>query len=316
MSTGQVLEAGIGLDPLQELQAVHLGHHDVEEKQVELLGGQVLEEMLAPRRGEDVVAVLLEDPGQRPGERLIVVRHEDLGSEWSFSQPLEQLGIDVAATDHEPRSARRGRTRPARRAAVVTAPDGSTPSAPRRGGNGRRPAISSSVTWTASRTTPDDRRKASCRWSGEEAVGQARGQLERAGRPAASAAASLAAPAGSTPTTRTEGLMRGDGRGDPGDEAAAAHRHEDGLHVGPLLQDLEAAGSLPGDDVQVLVRRHHREPAPLRERLGAPYLLGERGARKYHLAALPPDPSTLIRGALRHDDDGVDPEGRAAKATA
>ena len=34
----QVLEPRIGLDPLQELQAVHLGHHDVEQQQVELLG--------------------------------------------------------------------------------------------------------------------------------------------------------------------------------------------------------------------------------------------------------------------------------------
>ena len=59
----QVLEARIGLDPLQQLEAVHLGHHDVEEKQVELFGGQVLEEVLAARGGEDVVAVLLEDPG-------------------------------------------------------------------------------------------------------------------------------------------------------------------------------------------------------------------------------------------------------------
>ena len=36
----QVLEAGIGLDPLQQLQAVHLGHHDVEQQQIELLGGR------------------------------------------------------------------------------------------------------------------------------------------------------------------------------------------------------------------------------------------------------------------------------------
>ena len=81
MSTGQVLEAGIGLHPLEELQPVHLGHHDVEQEQVELLGAQMVEEMLAARHGEDLVAVLLEDPGQGPGERLVVVGDEDLGSD-------------------------------------------------------------------------------------------------------------------------------------------------------------------------------------------------------------------------------------------
>ncbi len=76
----QILETGIGLDPLQQLEAVHLGHHDVEQKQIELFRGQVLEEVLAARGGEHVVAVFLEDPGQGSGERLIVVRHEDLGA--------------------------------------------------------------------------------------------------------------------------------------------------------------------------------------------------------------------------------------------
>ena len=81
MRTGQVLEPRIGLHPLQELEAVHLGHHDVEQQQVELLGAQMVEEMLAPRDGEHLVAVLLEDPGQGAGERLVVVGDEDLGSD-------------------------------------------------------------------------------------------------------------------------------------------------------------------------------------------------------------------------------------------
>ena len=97
----QVLEAGIGLDPLEQLETVHLGHHDVEQQQIERLGGQVLEQMLAAGDGEHVVAVLLEDPGQRAGERLVVVRHEDLGSErHQLHQPVEEAGIHVAAADH------------------------------------------------------------------------------------------------------------------------------------------------------------------------------------------------------------------------
>ena len=42
---------------------------------------EMLEQMLAAGDGEHVVAVLLEDPGQRAGERLVVVGHEDLGSD-------------------------------------------------------------------------------------------------------------------------------------------------------------------------------------------------------------------------------------------
>ena len=77
----QVLEPGIGLDPLEQLEPVHLRHHDVEQQEVELLRVQVVEEVLAPGHGEHLVAVFLEDPGQGAGERLVVVGDEDLGSE-------------------------------------------------------------------------------------------------------------------------------------------------------------------------------------------------------------------------------------------
>ena len=83
----QVLEARIGLDPLQELQPVHLGHHDVEQQQIERLRLEMLEQVLAAGDGEHVVAVLLEDPGEGAGERLIVVGDEDLGSERHSALP-------------------------------------------------------------------------------------------------------------------------------------------------------------------------------------------------------------------------------------
>ena len=77
----QVLEPGVGLDPLEELEPVHLRHHDVEQEEVELLGAQMVEQVLAAGDGEHLVAVLLQDPGQGPGERLVVVGDEDLGSD-------------------------------------------------------------------------------------------------------------------------------------------------------------------------------------------------------------------------------------------
>ena len=97
----------VGLDPLEQLQPVHLGHHDVEQQQVERLGLQVLEQMLAAGNGQHLVAVLLEDPGQRAGERLVVIGHEDLrGERHSAHQPLIEFGIHVAAAHH-----RHGRAR-------------------------------------------------------------------------------------------------------------------------------------------------------------------------------------------------------------
>ena len=74
----QVLEPRISLYSLEQLQPIDLGHHDIEQEQVELFGGEMLEEVLAPGSGKDIVAVFLENPGQRPRQRLIVVRHQDL----------------------------------------------------------------------------------------------------------------------------------------------------------------------------------------------------------------------------------------------
>ncbi len=85
----QVLEARIGLDALEQLEAVHSRHHDVEQQEVERLRLQMLEQVLAAGDREHLVAVLLEDPGERAGQRLVVVGYEDLGSErHSAHQPV------------------------------------------------------------------------------------------------------------------------------------------------------------------------------------------------------------------------------------
>ncbi len=61
----QVAPAGVVPDLLQQLEPVDLGHHDVEQQQVELVGGKVLEEVLATGNGDDIVAVLAQDPRER-----------------------------------------------------------------------------------------------------------------------------------------------------------------------------------------------------------------------------------------------------------
>ena len=50
---------------------------------------------------------------------------------------------------------------------------------------------------------------------------------------------------------RPQGL---DGKGDAGDQSAAAHRHHHSVHIRQLVEDLQANGSLPGDDLLVIVR--------------------------------------------------------------
>ena len=44
-----------------------------------------------------------------------------------------------------------------------------------------------------------------------------------------------------------------DGKGHAGDEAAAAHRHDDRIHVGQLVQDFQTDGALTRDDLLVVV---------------------------------------------------------------
>ena len=49
------------------------------------------------------------------------------------------------------------------------------------------------------------------------------------------------------------GLQALDGEGHAGDESAAAHRHDDGIHIGQLVEDLKADSTLTGNDLLVVV---------------------------------------------------------------
>src|SRR5438093_890005 len=79
MKDQQVAEPLVGLHLGQELEAVHLGHHDVEQQQVGAFLLELPHEPLATGRDDDLVAVLLEDPHERADQRLVVVGDEDLG---------------------------------------------------------------------------------------------------------------------------------------------------------------------------------------------------------------------------------------------
>ena len=96
---------------------------------------------------------------------------------------------------------------------------------------------------------------------------------------------------------------------DAGQQSAAAGRHQHGLHVGRLLDDLQADGALSGHDVEV-VERVDEDRAGLR-------LVGPRGlegvlevaALEDHLGAVPPRGLLLgDRRALGHEHGGVDAE--------
>ena len=95
-----------------------------------------------------------------------------------------------------------------------------------------------------------------------QAVGDARRCCASVtGWPASSDAFIAAAPAGSTPMTRTAGPRLLDRGRDAGGKAAAADRHEHRRDVRTLLEDLEPGRSLAGDDPLVIERRHHRQAA-------------------------------------------------------
>ena len=49
------------------------------------------------------------------------------------------------------------------------------------------------------------------------------------------------------------GLQALDGEGHAGDESAAAHRHDDGVHIGQLVENFEADSTLTGNDLLVVV---------------------------------------------------------------
>ena len=49
------------------------------------------------------------------------------------------------------------------------------------------------------------------------------------------------------------GLQALDGEGHAGNESAASHRHDDGVHIGQLVENFEADGALTGNDLLVVV---------------------------------------------------------------
>jgi hypothetical protein len=97
---------------------------------------------------------------------------------------------------------------------------------------------------------------------------------------------------------------------DAGDEPPTAHRHQDRTGVGPLLENLEADGSLASDHVRMIERRDQGQTLVPCNRLGPGPLLGRpRGSRQHHLTAMAPHTLDLHPGRrLGHHDHGTEAE--------
>ena len=74
---------------------------------------------------------------------------------------------------------------------------------------------------------------------------------------------------------------------DAGEQAAATGRDQHGLDLGRLLEDLQADGALPGDDVGVVEGVDEHRPGLVGELLGGDERLGEVLAVEAHLGAVP-----------------------------
>ena len=77
MMIGTVL---CGADAAADLHAVDLGHHEVEDDEVEALALEGVDRLLAVARLHDLVALLLEREAQELLDRLFVVGEQDLGA--------------------------------------------------------------------------------------------------------------------------------------------------------------------------------------------------------------------------------------------
>src|SRR5256885_1887505 len=202
-----VAEPVVCLHFRQQLQAVDLRHHDVEQQEVGALLFQLTDQPLTARRRDDVVTVLLQDPRERADQGLVVVRDEDLGSGFGAQRPQssssEGSTLPPLTTSTVGGT---GRTAPERSAAVVAAPDGSTA----RWHCRQRNCTASRSASSSTSTTPASRSRCAVRCAKGTAPtlsvinpsARLAVRSSRTGRPAASERVSLGAPAGSTPHTR------------------------------------------------------------------------------------------------------------------
>ena len=102
------------------------------------------------------------------------------------------------------------------------------------------------------------------------------------------------------------GLDRG---GDAGEEAATTQRDDHGLDVRALLEDLQPAGALPSDDVDVVERVDQDRAGLGFELLGPHEALVDRGTDELDVGAVGAGRVLLRdRSAVGHEDGGLDAE--------
>ena len=119
------------------------------------------------------------------------------------------------------------------------------------------------------------------------------------GWPAASDADIFAAPAGSTPTTRTRRRSLLDRRRDAGQSARRRPRaRRPSSTSGHCSRISRPTRALAGDDPRMIERRHHRQAARRGFRLGARLPFGRRRPGEDHLGAECPHAVDLDRGAV------------------
>src|SRR3989441_1256294 len=193
------------LQALEQLQPIHLGHHDVEQQDGGLELFELGEQPVASGADRHLVPIFFQDPGQGLDQRRVVVsdqdsrcgaRHQSVASR-SERSTLPPLTTSTVVLE-------RGTT-PARSAAVVAAPDGSTASRQVRHRNCTAARMLSSSTSTTPRRRSPARASSAKGTSPTLSVISPSAMLPVRSRrttfPAASEWCSLGAPAGSTPHT-------------------------------------------------------------------------------------------------------------------
>jgi len=105
----QIAVALILFEALEQLQAVDLWHHDVEQQQRGLDLFEFGEQPVASGADRDLVPIFLQDPGQGLYQGSVVVgdQHARCGT-GHLVHGLEKRAIDIAAADHEHRGSGAG----------------------------------------------------------------------------------------------------------------------------------------------------------------------------------------------------------------